>query len=66
MQSSFQAGITALQKMRTGGQQTMRVVHQYVQVNEGAQAVVAGGMNAGKPIKRRGRKRVGGGSENGR
>jgi len=66
MQSSFQAGITTLQKMRTGGQQTVRVVHQYVQVNEGAQAVVAGEMNAGKPIKGRGRKRVGGRSENGR
>jgi hypothetical protein len=65
-QATFQSGLLALHKMRTGGQQTVRVVHQYVQVNEGAQAVVAGEVNAGKPIRGRGRKRVGGGSENGR
>jgi hypothetical protein len=45
MQGTFQSGMLALQKMRSGGQQTVRVVHQHVQVNEGAQAVVAGEMN---------------------
>jgi hypothetical protein len=47
MQGTFQSGMMALQKLRSGGQQTVRVVHQHVQVNEGAQAVVAGEMNTG-------------------
>jgi NADH dehydrogenase/NADH:ubiquinone oxidoreductase subunit G len=50
MQGTFQSGMLALQKMRSGGQQTVRVVHQHVTVGEGAQAVVAGEMNTtGKP-----------------
>ena len=56
-QRTFQSGMLALQKMRTGGQQTVRVVHQHVTVNDGAQAVVAGAMNT----EQGGPKRAGGG-----
>jgi hypothetical protein len=60
-QGTYQSGMLALQKMRTGGQQTVRVVHQHVTVNDGAQAVVAGEMNTRQPTGGR-RKGVGGGS----
>jgi hypothetical protein len=60
MNGTFQSGMLALQKMRSGGQQTVRVVHQHVTVNDGAQAVVAGEMNTGPTGGSR--KRVGGGS----
>jgi hypothetical protein len=42
LMTTFQDGVNALTKKRTGGKQVVRVVHQYVQVNEGGQAVVAG------------------------
>jgi hypothetical protein len=58
MQGTFQSGMLALQKMRTGGQQTERVVHQHVTVNDGAQAVVTGEMNTRHGGRR---KRAGGG-----
>ena len=61
MHGTYQNGMLALQKMRSGGQQTVRVVHQHVTVNDGAQAVVAGEMNTLRPTGGR-RKRVGGGS----
>jgi hypothetical protein len=60
-QGTFQSGMLALQKMRTGGQQTVRVVHQHINVGEGAQAVVAGEMNTRQAAGGR-RKRVGGGT----
>jgi hypothetical protein len=60
MNGTFQSGMLALQKMRSGGQQTVRVVHQHVTVTDGAQAVVAGEMNTGPTGGSR--KRVGGGS----
>ena len=60
-QGTFQSGMLALHKMRTGGQQTVRVVHQRVTVNDGAQAVVAGEMNTRQPTGGR-RKRTGGGT----
>jgi hypothetical protein len=60
---TFQSGMLALQKMRSGGQQTVRVVHQHVTVNDGAQAVVAGEMNTGEHPGGR-RKRHRGGSQN--
>ena len=43
----YQKGMLALEKTRKGGQQTVKVVHvnQAVQINEGAQAVVAGNMD---------------------
>jgi hypothetical protein len=41
---SFQTGLLALQKLRTGGRQT--VVVQHVQVADGGQAVVAGNLEA--------------------
>ena len=42
---SFQQGTAALQRLRSGGQQT--VVVQHVQVSEGGQAIVAGEIKAG-------------------
>jgi hypothetical protein len=41
----YQEGPLTLQKLRTGGKQT--VVVQHVQVGEGGQAVIAGNMKAG-------------------
>lgn len=41
----YQEGLLTLQKLRTGGKQT--VVVQHVQVGEGGQAVIAGNMKAG-------------------
>ncbi len=42
LMGTYQKGLQTLSKMRTGGQQTVRVIHQYIQVTEGGQAVVAG------------------------
>jgi len=42
----YQEGILTLQKLRTGGKQT--VVVQHVQVSEGGQAVIAGSMAPGE------------------
>jgi len=41
LMQTFQQAMTTLQKMRTGGKQVMTVQH--VQVNDGGQAIVAGG-----------------------
>src|SRR3712207_4619870 len=46
MESSQQVLLT-LHRLRTGGRQEVRVIHQQVQVNEGGQAVVAGSMGGG-------------------
>jgi hypothetical protein len=53
MMATFQEGMVALAKVRSGGRQTMKVIHQYVQVNEGGQAVVAGKVTRGKGAKRK-------------
>lgn len=45
MMKTFQDGILAVQKIRTGGKQTVTVQH--VNVSEGGQAVVAGKMGVG-------------------
>jgi len=42
-----QGAVLTLQKIRTGGKQT--VVVQHVRVSEGGQAVIAGNMNANQP-----------------
>lgn len=47
MMQVFQEGLLTLQKIRTGGKQT--VVVQHVQVSEGGQAVIAGSMASGQP-----------------
>ena len=41
MFSTYQDGFVALDKIRRGGKQTVKVVHQYVAVGPGGQAVVA-------------------------
>ena len=45
MMASFQKGMLALYKIRSGGRQIVTVQH--VNVNDGGQAVVAGGINTG-------------------
>jgi hypothetical protein len=47
LMGSFQEGCLALDKIRRGGKQTVKVVHQHVAVGPGGQAVVAGNMKAG-------------------
>jgi hypothetical protein len=47
LMSSYQQGLLTLNRLRTGGRQEVRVIHQQVQVNEGGQAVVAGSMGGG-------------------
>lgn len=59
MFASFQDGLLALDRIRRGGRQTVKVVHQHVAVGPGGQAVVAAG-----GVKGGGRKR-GGRGENG-
>lgn len=60
MFASFQEGLLALDRIRRGGKQTVKVVHQHVQVGPGGQAVVAAG-----GVKGGGRK-AGARSRNGR
>jgi len=51
MMQVFQEGLLTLQKLKTGGKQTMVVQH--VQVSDGGQAVIAGSVksgNKGQPI----------------
>ena len=45
MMEAFQKGTLALHKLRTGGKQTVTVQH--VNVNDGGQAVVTGGIGGG-------------------
>ena len=58
MMGAFQDGLLALDRIRRGGKQTVKVVHQHVAVGPGGQAVVAaGGVKGGGPKTRgRGRK----------
>src|SRR5262245_5376230 len=54
MMGAFQDGLLALDRIRRGGKQTVKVVHQHVAVGPGGQAVVAAG-----GVKGRGRERGG-------
>jgi hypothetical protein len=47
MMGAFQDGFLALDRVRRGGKQTVKVVHQHVAVGPGGQAVVAGNVKAG-------------------
>lgn len=47
MMGAFQDGLMALEKIRRGGKQTVKVIHQHVAVGPGGQAVVTGSMKAG-------------------
>ena len=49
LSTSYQSGMLALERVRSGGKQHVVVqhVHQQVQVKEGGQALVAGQMRAG-------------------
>jgi hypothetical protein len=49
---SFQAGMQTLQRVRSGGRQTVIVQHTYV--GEGAQAVVTGSLTGGPATRRKG------------
>jgi hypothetical protein len=46
MMQVYQDGLLALQKIRTGGKQTLVVQH--VQVRDGGQAVIAGNVKSGQ------------------
>jgi hypothetical protein len=48
MMQVFQEGLLTLQKLRTGGKQTVAVLH--VQVSEGGQAVIAGSVKSGEGV----------------
>jgi hypothetical protein len=52
MMGAYQDGLTALDRTRRGGRQTVKVVHQHVAVGSGGQAVVAGSMKAGGKSRR--------------
>jgi hypothetical protein len=54
MMSAYQDGLLALDRIRRGGRQTVKVIHQHVAVGPGGQAVVAGNMGGLKHRKRRG------------
>jgi hypothetical protein len=58
MMGAFQDGLLTLERIRRGGKQTVKVVHQHVAVGPGGQAVVAaGGVKAGgRKTRGRGRK----------
>jgi hypothetical protein len=61
MMSAYQDGLLAVDRIRRGGRQTVKVIHQHVAVGPGGQAVVAG------TLKGRGSKtKVGGRRRNGR
>ena len=49
LMASYQSGLLALERMRSGGKQHVVVqhIHQHVQVGEGGQAMVAGQVKAG-------------------
>lgn len=53
MMATYQDGMASLVRMRNGGQQTVTVNHQHVNVSEGGQAVVAGSVTSGKGKRRR-------------
>jgi hypothetical protein len=57
MMGAFQDGLLALDRIRRGGKQTVKVVHQHVAVGPGGQAVVAAGGVKGGGHKTRGRGR---------
>jgi hypothetical protein len=59
MFASFQEGLLALDRIRRGGKQTVKVVHQHVAVASGGQAVVAAGGVRGGGRKGGGRSRNG-------
>jgi hypothetical protein len=57
MMGAFQDGLLALDRIRRGGKQTVKVVHQHVAVGPGGQAVVAAGGVKGGGRKTRGQAR---------
>ena len=57
MMGAFQDGLLTLERIRRGGKQTVKVVHQHVAVGPGGQAVVAAGGVKGGGHKTRGRGR---------
>ena len=57
MMGAFQDGLLALDRIRRGGKQTVKIVHQHVAVGPGGQAVVAaGGVKGGSKTRGRCRK----------
>lgn len=50
MMQIFQEGLLTLQRLKTGGRQTMIVQH--VQVSDGGNALVAASVNGGSPSRK--------------
>jgi hypothetical protein len=57
LMASYQDALLALDRIRRGGRQTVKVIHQHVAVGPGGQAVVAGNMKAGGQRAKRRRAR---------
>jgi hypothetical protein len=55
MFAAYQDGMLALDRMRRGGRQTVKVIHQHVALGPGAQAVVAGNVKTGGGGRRKSR-----------
>lgn len=60
--TAFQTGMLALDRVRRGGRQTVKVIYQQVAVNEGGQAVVTGSVKARGPRPKGHTRRTGGGT----
>lgn len=64
LMTAFQTGCIAMERMRRGGKQTVRVIYQQVAVAEGGQAIVAGSIKRGGSRQKRSARRTGGGHRN--
>jgi hypothetical protein len=64
LMAAFQTGYIALDRVRRGGRQTVKVIYQQVAVNDGGQAVVAGSIKTRGPRKKTPLGRTGGGRRN--
>jgi hypothetical protein len=59
LMGAYQNGLLILDRMRRGGHQTVKVVHQHVAVGPGGQAVVAGNVKGGRRTSARGMRKNG-------
>lgn len=57
--AAFQTGYIALDRVRRGGRQTVKVIHQQIAVSEGGKAIVSGSIKARGPRRKSGSGRTG-------